>query len=357
MAQVSRAHYWASSSRDLRKNNLKRSSYMTEPLLVATRPKSTVPVAISAITIALALWGTLTGIPFVSAQEEGQDKSLADCQNCPEMIVIPSGNFLLGSSEVDPGHQEDESPQIAVSLPEFAISRHEVTVGQFKAFVQATGYQDETGCLSMQESGSWGYDPMKSWRNPGFEQDDDHPVTCVSWNAANDYVAWLNEAFDSEQYRLLSESEWEYAARAGSTTTYWWGENENDFCELTNGVDRSARARFPSWERAGECDDGYVFTAPVGHYESQNAFGVEDMVGNVWEWVSDCYADSYASKPRDGSPQLSDESCERRVIRGGAWGDYGAFYLRSAYRGAWDPTQSFTNLGFRIAMTKAVASD
>lgn len=313
--------------------------------------------AIGACASVMLLSSTPIGIPFVAAHEDSQDEVIADCKDCPEMVYIPSGTFLLGSKEADPGHQEDESPQIAVSVPEFSVSRFEVTVGQFKNFVEATGYQDETVCLSMQENGGWGHDLETSWRSPGFEQDDDHPVVCISWRAANDYIAWLNERSDTEHYRLLSESEWEYAARAGSTTTYWWGDNENDFCELTNGVDRSARARFPNWVRAGDCDDGFVFTAPVGHYQSPSAFGVEDMVGNVWEWVSDCYADSYAYKPRDGSAYETDEDCERRVIRGGAWGDHGAFYLRSAYRGAWEPTQSFTNLGLRVARTTRSSPD
>lgn len=281
---------------------------------------------------------------------ESKQVSFSDCAECPEMIVIPSGTFLIGSDASEPGHIEDESPQVEVNISRFAASKFEVTLGQFKSFIDATGYADETVCLSMQENGGWGYDPEKSWENPGFEQDANHPVTCVSWNTANAYVKWLNEQSAPGQYRLLSESEWEYAARAGSTTTYWWGDDEDDFCEVTNGVDQMAQSRFPNWPRAGNCSDGFVFTAPVGHYQSPNAFGAEDMVGNVWEWVSDCYADSHVNKPRDGMPQTA-EACEKGVMRGGAWGDHGSFYLRSAYRGAWDRGQSFTNLGFRVAKT------
>lgn len=279
-----------------------------------------------------------------------QQNSFSDCDNCPEMVRITGGTFLLGSDAMDPGHQEDETPQVEVSISTFAVSRYEVTLKEFKAFIKATGYIDETVCLSMQDNGFWDYDPEKSWKNPGFEQTDDHPVTCLSWNTANAYVDWLNEQSSTEQYRLLTESEWEYAARAGSSSVYWWGDREDDFCNRTNGVDQSTQAKFPGWNRAGMCDDGYVFTAPVGHYQSPNAYGVEDMVGNVWEWVSDCYVDNYKDKPRNGMPQTV-EQCEKRVIRGGAWGDTGSFYLRSAYRGAWTPEQSFTNLGLRVAKT------
>ncbi len=266
------------------------------------------------------------------------------------MLLIPGGTFLLGSSVTDPGHQEDETPRVIVDIAAFAMSRYEITLGEYKRFVEATGYVDESICLSIQDNGGWAHDLEKSWQNPGFDQNDDHPVVCVSWNSAKAYIAWINEQSSSEQYRLLTESEWEYAARAGSTSVYWWGNNEDDFCKLTNGVDQSAQVRFPNWERAGKCDDGYVFTAPVGSYASANAFGVEDMIGNVWEWVSDCYADNYINKPRDGTAQTI-EPCDKRVMRGGAWGDYGAFYLRSAYRGAWNPQQSFTNLGLRVAKT------
>lgn len=293
----------------------------------------------------------------VSSQSNIQPTSFVDCEACPEMISISSGTFLLGSGPNEPGSQTDERPQKEIAISEFAISRFEITYGQFRAFVEDVDYKDESICLSMEESGGWAHDPNRNWQNPGFEQDPDHPVVCLSWKAAIDYVAWLNKQSNSDDYRLLTESEWEYAARAGSTSVYWWGNNEDDFCGVTNGVDRSAQTRFPSWVRAGKCDDGFVFTAPVGIYNQPNAFGVEDMVGNVWEWVSDCYVDNYISKPTDGAAQNEEGACERRVMRGGAWGDYGAFYLRSAYRGAWDPAQSFTNLGLRVAKSTEGSSD
>lgn len=277
--------------------------------------------------------------------------SRSDCDVCPTMVLVPSGSFEIGSDPSSPGHISDEAPQKTVTLDAFWASQHEITVGQYKAFVEATGYVGDGICLVMPEVGGWVHDPEADWSNPGFEQADDHPAVCVSWNGAQAYVAWLNEITGDTKYRLLSESEWEYAARAGSTTTYWWGEDEDAFCDFTNGVDQSARAQFPAWERSGNCDDGFVFTAPVGHYGAPNPFGLEDMVGNVWEWVDDCYVASFDGLPSDGRPQMP-ETCERRVLRGGAWGDYGSFYLRSAYRGAFVPEWAFTNLGFRVARSQ-----
>ncbi|NNU14876.1 formylglycine-generating enzyme family protein [Parvularcula sp. ZS-1/3] len=270
------------------------------------------------------------------------------CPACPEMVRIPGGIFQIGSDADSPGHVADEAPRTMVELEPFEAARFEVTVGEFRAFVEVTGFAQEFPCFVMTEGGGWNVDYDASWRDPGFEQNDDHPVVCVNWGAANAYVAWLNETSEGPEFRLLSESEWEYVARAGSQTTFWWGERQDDFCRYTNGVDRSAREIYPTWVRSGECDDGYVYTAPVGAFAAPNAFGAEDLVGNVWEWVEDCYAPGFSDLPRDGSPR-GGQPCEKRVLRGGAWGDYGAFYLRSAYRGAFDPDWSFAMLGFRVA--------
>lgn len=271
-----------------------------------------------------------------------------DCDQCPEMVSIPAGSFAFGSPQDEAGHQEDEAPQRTLEMPSFAISRFEITIGEYRRFVADTGHTPEFGCITMQESGAWSYDPEGSWEAPGFEQDDEHPVTCITWNDAVAYTAWLSSLDPGNSYRLPSETEWEYAARAGAATRHWWGGEEGEFCAYTNGVDASARAVYPGWELAGDCDDGFVYTAPVGHYARPNSFGVEDMVGNVWEWVADCYTATHADNPGDGTP-LDLDPCEKRVMRGGAWGDYGSFYLRTAYRGAWDGSQAFANIGFRVA--------
>lgn len=275
---------------------------------------------------------------------------VAHCDECPEMMTISGGEFVLGSPHDEVGHIKDEGPQRDIRVSRFELSRFEITVAEFRNFVSETGFKDDFGCFVMEPGRNWEYDPDASWEDPGFEQEDNHPVVCITWLAANAYIDWLNTQSGGGGFRLPTEAEWEYAARAGSTTPYWWGTNENDFCKYTNGVDRAARERFPNWERSGDCDDGFVFTAPVGHYDNANGFGVEDMVGNVWEWVADCYVDNYAEHPDDGSAVASAQ-CDKRVFRGGAWGDYGSFYLRTAYRGAWDGAQTFGNIGFRVART------
>ena len=275
----------------------------------------------------------------------------------PTLIELPAGTFAFGSPEDEDGHQEDEAPLRNVRVPGFALGRYEVTVGQYRRFIADTGYTPPFGCLVTRKTGGWSYDPDGSWDKPGFEQTDAHPVVCVSWNDAKAYIAWLNAKSGADDYRLPSETEWEYAARAGGTSAYAWGENEGEFCQFTNGADASARAVYQEWPRTAACDDGFVHTAPVGHFNKPNAFGVEDIIGNVWEWVEDCYTATHGDNPGDGrAVQAAEAPCEKRVMRGGAFGDYGSFYLRTAYRGAWDGSQSFSNIGFRVARS-ATRSD
>ena len=270
-----------------------------------------------------------------------------ECEQCPALVAVPSGTFLLGTPPDESGRVEDEGPQKRIAIAAFAVSRYEITRGEFAQFVAATDYNDHSGCLVMGDNSRWVFDPDASWHNPGFAQDDNHPVVCVTTDAAEAYVAWLNHQSGADAYRLLSESEWEYVARAGSTTPYWWGEVEDDFCRFANGVDQSAATEFPGWIRAGNCNDGNLYTAAVGRYRA-NPFGLYDTAGNVWEWVADCYVDHYATHPDDGAPVVIDR-CDKRVMRGGGWADYGSFYLRTGYRGAWSGAQPFGNIGFRVA--------
>ena len=313
---------------------------------IAKALTSTVKLMPATACLLLALWSCSGALSAAKSDA----KAASPCPSCPEMVQIEGGTLLLGSPADEPGHIEDEGPQQRITVAPFAVSRFEITVGQYATFVEATGYDADPRCLVMGENGSWNYDPEASWRNPGFVQDSNHPVVCVNWNDVNAYIVWLNKQSPDRQFRLLSESEWEYAARAGSTTPYWWGDVEDDFCQYTNGADVTARAAYPGWPRTGDCNDGFRYTAPVGHFESPNGFGVEDMVGNVWEWVADCYVDNYATHPKDGTP-ITNADCEKGVFRGGAWGDHGSFYLRTAYRGAWDRSMSFSNIGFRVAVS------
>lgn len=276
------------------------------------------------------------------------DNEFRDCPICPIMKQVPQGEFILGSPKSEAGRVEDEGPRTKVAIQKIAISKFEITRREFAAFIEDTNYRSVDSCYLMQENGAWNLVKSASWRSPGFQQSAEHPVVCVSWQDALAYTEWLNLKSQNHHYRLLSESEWEYAARSGSASRYWWGENEDDFCKYTNGADKSAREKYPLWEKTGNCSDSFVYTAPVGNYGIANSFGLYDLVGNVWEWVADCYRPNYEKQPRDGSAFTS-KNCSNRVFRGGAWGDYGSFYLRTAYRGEWKSTEAFANIGFRVA--------
>ncbi len=280
----------------------------------------------------------------------GPGDRFRDCPECPEMVVVPGGDLLFGSPESEEGRSADEGPQLPLTIQPFAAGRFPVTRGEFAAFLAATEQDgdvdaaEQPGCFVLQGNGGWGFNPEGRWDDPDFEQGDDHPVVCVSWNEAQDYVAWLNSQVEGTPYRLLAEAEWEYAARAGTTTPYWWGDAQGGFCSYTNGAGAEAAAVYTAWDRAGTCDDGFLYTAPVGHYRKPNPFGLEDMVGNAWEWVSDCYV----NRIEPPANTQKDEGCEKRVLRGGGW-DYAPLYLRTAYRGAWSGDGRFANFGFRVA--------
>ncbi|MFM9847488.1 MAG: formylglycine-generating enzyme family protein [Hyphomicrobiaceae bacterium] len=188
----------------------------------------------------------------------------------------------------------------------------------------------------------------QGWRSPGFGQEDKHPVICVSWQEAKEYVDWLSRR-TGHTYRLLTEAEWEYAARAGSTTRYSFGDASEELCRYANGADAKAKEVYGSqnWTFT-QCSDGHVHTAAVGSYLA-NAFGLHDMHGNAWEWVEDCWVDTYKDAPTDGSSRLGGE-CASRVLRGGSWGGIPQ-YLRAAVRSRYQPDGRGNGLGFRLART------
>lgn len=265
-----------------------------------------------------------------------------DCSDCPDMVSIPAGRFAMGSSGNEPGHQASEGPQREVRVAAFAIGRFAVTRRQWAVFVAATNRTEQRGC-------EWAGFPRDasaraSWRSLGFAQDDSHPVVCVSWNDAQAYARWLSER-TGQAYRLPSEAEWEYAARAGSATAYPWGT-----------VASHEQANYGAVTCCSELASGrdrWLHTAPVGAFPP-NAFGLYDMHGNAWQWVQDCYADSYAEAPTDGSAH-DPPGCTHRVLRGGTWGDTPAM-IRSAFRNwapppRWNPEWEYRSggVGFRVA--------
>ena len=273
-------------------------------------------------------------------------KVFRDCAECPELVVVPSGSYEMGSPSSEDGRDDDEGPVHRVRIGRaFAVGVKEVTRGEFGRFVSETGRSMGNACRTY-EGGEGKERSGRSWRNPGFSQTDEHPVVCVNWSDARAYVEWLSRK-TGEGYRLLSESEWEYVARGGTETARYWGESESGQCRYANGADREAKRHNSRWTTV-DCDDGYYRTSPVGRYEA-NGFGLRDVLGNVWEWVEDCWNGSYRGAPTDGSAWESGR-CGRRVLRGGSWSD-GPGDLRSAGRG-WNTTGGRVDIvGFRVART------
>ena len=253
----------------------------------------------------------------------------SDCAGCPEMVVVPAGSFMMGSPGSEEGRFDDEGPRHRVTIGSpFAVGVYEVTFAEWEACVAAGG----CGGYRAEDEG-WGRGSR--------------PVINVSWEDAREYVRWLSRE-TGEEYRLLSEAEWEYVARAGTQTARYWGEGESGQCRYGNGYDRTGDAELEIGWEAATCSDGYVRTAPVGLFEP-NAFGLYDVLGNVLEWTQDCWNESYSGAPADGSAWSSGD-CSGRVLRGGSWLD-GPGFLRSASRSRDSAGLRVSYLGFRVART------
>ena len=270
-----------------------------------------------------------------------------DCDVCPEMVVIPAGSLMMGSPQHEKDRDEDEGPVHRVQVPSFALGKYEVTRGQFAAFARDTGYSAGGDCYVDKGGGDFGKLSSKNWRDPNFSQTDRDPVVCVNWHDAKAYVEWLGRA-TGMSYRLPSESEWEFAGRAGTTEARYWGNDPDAACKSANVHDRTSKSmnRY-DWPHH-ICTDGHAHTAPVGSFRS-NGFGLYDVLGNVWEWVEDCWNDSYSGAPSDGSAWSRGE-CEMRVLRGGSW-SIGPGLVRSAYRGWSGSDDRDLSYGFRVART------
>jgi len=268
-----------------------------------------------------------------------------DCADCPEMVVIPAGAFALGSPDGEQGRSNDEGPvhTVRISAP-FAMGRREVTVREFRAFVDASHYRtqaEQEGCFSS-KTDSWQTDPQRTWRSPGYPQSDDHPVVCVTWMDARAYLDWLAKK-TGHGYRLPSEAQWEYAARAGTTTARFWGQSPDLACSYANVADKKAKEQFPRWA-VHDCHDGFAYTAPAGAFKP-NGFGLNDMLGNAGEWIDDCRNENYRFAPSDGTAWITGD-CRLRGFRGGAW-DLQPDNVRAAYRSMYDAKRGNDRVGFR----------
>jgi len=294
----------------------------------------------------IVLIAALLAATAVSAQAPAP---VRDCPTCPELVAIPPGEFTMGSDPAadDTDMMRGEGPQVRIKIARgFMLGRTEVSHGQFAAFVKETGYQVKLGCRVWDNE--FVDKPDASWQNPYQPKNpgDNDPVGCVSWVDAQAYLAWLSQK-TGKKYRLPTEAEWEYAARAGSTTSRFWGDSPDDACEWANTFDISAKEKYPfTWTWAA-CRDNYADLAPVGKFKP-NAFGLHDMIGNVWEWVEDCYAGSHQGRPKDGRAWKWEGGCEAHGTRGGAW-----MSAPERNRIAWpgrDPAERHMGyFGFRVA--------
>ena len=247
-------------------------------------------------------------------------RKFRDCAECPEMVVVPAGSYLMGSPASEGRRSDDEGPQHRVTISEpFAVGKYEVTYDEWDACVSARG--------------CGGYRPDDEGWGRGRR-----PVINVSWEDAQRYVEWLREE-TGEPYRLLSEAEWEYVARAGTRTPFH-----------TGGTISTGQANYDgNWTYGNGREGEYrERTVPVGTF-GPNAGGLHDVHGNVWEWVEDCSNDSYRGAPSDGSAWERGD-CSGRVLRGGSWRTL-PYKLRSAYRYWFDPGERYISWGFRVART------
>jgi formylglycine-generating enzyme len=324
--------------------------------------------------VSLAALAALGSFTLVTAQEPkaaGSEKQITNSIGM-KLTLIPSGEFMMGSKEsgeetaaffkknygidwLSAGDFKDEHPQHRVRITKpFYLGTYHVTRGQFRQFVKESGYK--TDAEKGDDEGALGWDAEwqlfqrnkeYSWQYTGFEQTDEHPVLCVSWNDGVAFCEWLSKK-EGKTYRLPTEAAWEYACRAGTTTRYYSGDDPETLAKVANVADATAKATFRTPGDAIKARDGYAFTAPVGQFKP-NTFGLYDMHGNCSEWCADWYGWYYSSESAVDDPKGPDTGI-RRVARGGSW-YYGSIESYSARRGGLPPDRRNSFTGFRVART------
>ena len=293
------------------------------------------------------------------AQAPAPGRSFRDCSHgCPEMVVVPRGRFTMGAPAGEeerenlpdlPGLRGHSVPQHLVTIRHaFAIGRFDVTRDEYAQFVAETHRPDPASCVTVTASGGGVATNGTNWHSPGFPQTGRDPVVCVGWDDAQAYMSWLS-ARTGHVYRLPTEAEWEYAARAGTTTARYGSDNPLEICRYTNVGDLDYGERHPGDSGVNRaCRDGYAFTSPVGRFPP-NRYGLYDMLGDVLNWTEDCWNINYSGAPADGTAWLTGD-CSRRVARGGSW-DMDLSPARSAMRRGPPTSLLNTTLGFRVART------
>ena len=317
--------------------------------------------------VTLVALGSLTRAAVQESKEADGKKQITNSIGM-KLMLIPAGEFMMGSREsaeetaafftktcgldLKADYFKNEHPQHRVRITRpFYLGKYNITRGQFRQFVDNTGYKTDA-----EKDGKGGYGwnvkefkqkPEYTWRNVGFEQTDEHPMVNVSWNDAAAFCKWLSRK-EGKTYRLPTEAEWEYACRAGTTTRYYICDDPETLAQVGNVADATAKAKFPDWTYTIKASDGYVFTAPVGSFRP-NAFGLYDMHGNAWQWCADWYGKKYyAVSPMDDP--TGPASGKYRVLRGGSW--FNKLYnARSATRNKGMPDFRLGDTGFRVART------
>jgi formylglycine-generating enzyme required for sulfatase activity len=293
--------------------------------------------------VKLRLFVIFLAVAFASAAQaqEHKDREFKECKDCPIMVGIPAGDFAMGSPSSERGRFDTEGPLHRVTLKAFAFGKYDVTSEQFLAFLRDTGYQPAP-CNPILKM---------TWRSPG----DGHayppydieprrwPAVCLDWKDANAYIAWLNDKVRKPgadpakgPYRLPTEAEWEYAARGGTTTTRWWGDEIGTGNANCNGCGSK-------WDNSELADVDAL---------RPNPFGLYGILGNAWQWTADCWHPNYVDAPTNGSAWIAGGDCKKHVLRGGSW-DNLPIFVRAATRsgGTADGGEyDYSSLaGFRIA--------
>lgn len=311
----------------------------------------------------LTMIGLVAATAAIAGEPPKPGSTFKDCADCPEMVVIPAGTFVMGSTAEETTREgtpdrdaANEKPQHAVTIARpFAVMTFEVTRKDFATFVAATGRKMAEGCkIWNTETNAWGImDADAGWTNPGFAQTETDPVVCVQWADAADYAAWMSRK-TGHRYRLLTDAEFEWLLRGTPSgkavqATRWWGDDRSGACAFANVSDltKAEALKIPTDPATTfQCRDGFVFTAPVGSFKP-SPLGVYDIYGNAWEWVQDCFARSYEGAPSDGRAR-EEGDCSERVIRGGSW-HADPWYVRAAKHDWAPPELNTARVGMRLA--------
>ncbi len=325
----------------------------------------------------LASW--LIAVLAAPAMAEVIDTESVENSLGMHFVKVPAGSFQMGNArssermkQLFPEYTEERLAELSDEMPthtvwimhDFWMGQHEVTVGQFRQFLEQSRHvpesvRDGTGgygydptydpAKSERHDAFVGRDPKYSWANPGFFQGDDHPVLNVSWNDAVAMAKWLSEK-EGRRYRLPTEAEWEYACNAGQSTLFPIGNDPVALDLSANVFDTSSAKLWPQWAAyARPNDDGYTFTAPVGSYEP-NAFGLYDMAGNVWEWTADWYGENYYQDSPLEDPQGPAQGTAK-VRRGGSWHTW-PLYARCNFRNVNSTDTRYVLQGMRLLLEK-----